>query len=349
LPRLLLTGAAGFAGSHCLRHILANTDWDVTCPVSLDHKGHMGRIEFACAGQDPARVRIVPCDLAQPLTGKARILFGQPDLIINYASNSHVDRSIVEPVPFTQNNVNLMLTMLQFARTLPGLKAFVQVSTDEVYGACSGDPHAEWSPIVPSNVYAATKACQEALAIAYWRTYGVPLIIVNCMNLFGEAQGLNGDRVPEKFVPLVASKVLAGETVPIHASPDGRPGSRCWLHARNLADGILWLLRRDESRKYQSGTTAEPKPQRWNITGAERSNLDMAREIAAGLGRELRYELVDFHSSRPGHDLRYSLSGRKLADAGWVAPVSFEEGVRRMVNWEMEHDGYLRRDLAHST
>jgi len=342
LTRALLTGVAGFAGSHALRHLLASTDWQITCPVSLDHKGHLSRVEHACAGMDTSRVHVFSCDLSQPLSAHARTVIGQPDYIINYASASHVDRSIADPAPFVTNNVALMLTMLEFARTLPDLRAFVHVSTDEVYGACAGEPHAEWSPIVPSNPYAASKACQEAIATAWWRTYGVPLIIVNCMNMFGESQGLGNGSKPEKFVPIVASRVLAGETVPIYGSPDGQAGSRCWLHARNLADAILWLLRRGGDLTYAPGSDSEPKPARWHVAGPERSNLDMAREVAAGLGRELRYEIIDFHSSRPGHDLRYALDARKIETAGWKPPVTFEEGIRRTVAWELEHEGYLR-------
>lgn len=342
MTRVLLTGAAGFAGSHALRHLLAGTDWAVTCPVSLDHKGHMGRLESAMAGHDPARVHVFPCDLAQPLNGKARMLLGHPDHIINYASASHVDRSIADPVPFVANNLNLMLHLLEYARHVPVLRTFAHVSTDEVYGACSGNAHPEWSPIVPSNPYAASKACQEALATAYWRTYGIPLIIVNSMNLFGESQGMGNGSKPEKFVPIVASRVLAGKTVPIHGSPDGRAGSRCWLHARNLADAILWLLRRGGDLKYAPGGDGEPRPARWHVAGPERSNLEMAREIADGLGRELHYEITDFHGSRPGHDLRYALDASKIEAAGWKPPVSFEEGIWRTVAWEIEHEGYLR-------
>lgn len=341
--RVLLSGAAGFAGSHALRHLLVNTDWDLVCPVSLDHKGHLDRVGHACAGMDTGRVSVFTCDLSQPLSAHARLLIGAPDRIINYASASHVDRSIADPVPFVSNNVTLMLNLLELARTLPDLKAFVQVSTDEVYGPAAGEAHAEWSPVVPSNPYAASKACQEAIATAWWRTYGLPLIIVNSMNLFGEGQGLgNGDR-PEKFVPIVASRVLAGEVVPVHGSPDGRPGSRCWLHARNLADAIVWLLRRGDVLAYAPGGDGEePRPHRWHVAGPERTNLEMAREIAAGLGRELRYEIVDYHGSRPGHDLRYALDSSKIELAGWKPPVSFEEGIRRTVAWEIEHEGYLR-------
>jgi dTDP-glucose 4,6-dehydratase len=333
--QVLLTGAAGFAGSHALRHLLVNTTWDVVCPVSLDHKGHMARIASASEGQDTSRIQVIPCDLAQPLTSKTRALFGTPDLIINYASSSHVDRSITDPVPFVTNNVNLMLAMLEFARTLPDLRAFVHVNSDECFGPVySGPPFTEDSQHRPSNPYAASKSAQSQLGFAWWRTYGVPFTEVYGCNMFGEhAQN------PEKFFPLVMAKVAAGEPVPVHASPDGTPGSRFWQHARNVADAILFLAEHHTPACYGGVVTM---PSRFNITSGDRvSNLDLAHVIADAMGLPLRYELTDWHSQRPGHDLAYGIDGSRLAALGWRPPVDFETGVRRTVAWEMEHAGLL--------
>ncbi len=209
------------------------------------------------------RVNVVPCDLAFPLPSSVSRAIPAPDYIVNYASGSHVDRSIANPGPFIRNNVNLMINVLDFARYRGGddLIAFVQISTDEVYGPCpqSRQPHGEWSAIVPSNPYAASKAAQEAIATAYWRTYGLPLLLINCMNIIGEHQD------SEKFVPMVVKTVLEGRTVSIHGSPAGEPGSRCWLHARNLADGWLHLIRgyfQQDDLLYQSilDDGGEPRP-----------------------------------------------------------------------------------------
>lgn len=332
MPRILLTGAAGFAGSHCLRHLLANTSWDVTCPVSLDHKGRLGRLEAATCGMDANRVQVIPCDLAQPLTSHTRGLFGQPDYVINYASDSHVDRSITDPAPFAGNNVRLMLTMLEFARTLPRLRAFVHMSTDEVFGpAYDGELFTEDAQHRPSNPYAASKSAQSQLGYAWWRTFGVPFAEVYGCNMFGEhAQN------PEKFFPKVMRMVLAGETVPVHASPDGKPGTRFWQHARNVADAILFILRSVEPACYSDGDVRVPS--RFNITSGDQvPNLDLAQVIADAVGKPLRYELTDYHSSRPGHDLAYGIDGSRLRALGWRPPVDFETGVRRTVAWELEH------------
>jgi dTDP-glucose 4,6-dehydratase len=336
---VLLTGAAGFAGSHALRHILVNTGWDVTCPVSLDHKGHIGRLDHARTGQDADRVHVIPCDLAQPLTSQVRALFGQPDLIINYASSSHVDRSITDPGPFVTNNVQLMLTMLDYARNLPGLRAFIHVNSDECFGpSYGGELFAEDAQHRPSNPYAASKSCQSQLGYAWWRTYGVPFTEVYGCNMFGEhAQN------PEKFFPKVMHLVAAGEVVPVHAAADGTPGSRFWQHARNVADAVLFIAENLNPNRYGEGLMgAATVPSRFNITSGDRiSNLELARTIADAMGRPLRYELTDYHSSRPGHDLAYGIDGSRLRRLGWRPPVDFATGVKRTVTWELEHGAQI--------
>lgn len=328
--RVLLTGAAGFLGSHCLRHLLANTDWDIVCPVSFAHKGLPERITTAVDDEQWwERITIVRCDLAAPINDTTAALFGDVDYIVNYASESHVDRSITHPAAFIRNNVDIALNLLEYARVAKPA-AFVQISTDEVYGpAPAGYAHREWDATLPSNPYSASKAAQEAIAVSYWRTFGVPVVITNCMNLIGETQD------PEKFVPMVISKVMRGEEVAIHASADGRIGSRFYLHARNLADAVLFLLRRGDISRYDDGAD---RPDKWHIVGErEVSNLEMAEMIADMLGKPLNYRLVDFHSSRPGHDLRYALDAAKLTAEGWQPPVGLDDSLRTLIKWTQNH------------
>jgi len=183
--RILLTGASGFVGAHVLRHLLANTDREITCPVTFRHRGNSDRIASALAGNDAwhQRVRVVICDLAAPVSATTAVRFGPVDEIWNVASDSHVDRSIDEPARFTENNVSLILNLLDYARQIRP-RLFLQMSTDEVYGpAKPGQAHAEWSPIIPSNPYSASKAAQESVCISYWRTYGVPVVITNCWDM----------------------------------------------------------------------------------------------------------------------------------------------------------------------
>jgi dTDP-glucose 4,6-dehydratase len=336
--KLLLTGASGFIGSHVLEHVLINTDWDVVCIASWKHKGTPERIEEVLKGDKAwkKRVEVVTHDLEAPFTKRTidRIFKDGIDYIVNCASESHVERSISDPVPFIQNNVQLVLNMLSIARYgMPRLRAFVQVSTDEVYGvAPEGVNHKEWSSILPSNPYSASKAAQEAIAISYWRTYGIPLIITNTMNNLGEMQD------PEKYVAQLVRKISQGETVNVHGTKDNI-GSRYYLHARNHADAILFLLKQTIPSAYSDKVLM---PDRYNVVGdIELDNLEMANLVADIMGKELKYVFTDFHSTRPGHDRRYALDGSKLKGIGWKPPVDFKMSMKRYIDWTLANPSWL--------
>jgi dTDP-glucose 4,6-dehydratase len=334
MTRVLLTGASGFVGSHVLRHILANTTWEVVCLSSFRHRGLTDRIRLAVKDYDDDfnRVKVVSHDLTAPISPVLSNEIGKIDYVFNVASDSHVDRSIVEPVPFIENNVSLVCNMLEWAR-FSDIDRFIHVSTDEVYGpAPSGYAHREWEDqYLPSNPYSASKAAQESIAYSYWRTYDLPLIITNTMNIIGEMQD------PEKFVPMIMKRVLSEETVTIHASPTGEIGSRFYLHARNQADALIYTINQPILKYGESHV-----PQKFHVVGErEVDNLEMANMVAEYIGKPLKYELVDFHSSRPGHDLRYALDGNKIAEAGWVAPLSLEESIERTVNWTLKNKEWL--------
>jgi dTDP-glucose 4,6-dehydratase len=337
--RVLLTGASGFVGSHTFRHLLINTDWELVCPVTFTHKGIQDRIRLNIEDNPEYlnRVKLVHIDLASPISSVTAHAFGRIDYVLNLASESHVDRSIEEPSPFIINNVQLMCYILDWARNAEHLEKFVHISTDEVYGpAPIGYAHREWEDLhLPSNPYSASKAAQEDICYAYWRTYGIPLIITNTMNIIGEMQD------PEKYVPLVVQKVLRGETLGIHASvTTGQIGSRYYLHARNQADGLLHILKNVSPVKYDGEGSNLPK--RFHIVGEkELDNLQMAELIADELGTSLKYELVDFNDSRPGHDLRYALDGSEMAAIGWVPPVPLEESLRNTVRWMYNNQEWL--------
>jgi dTDP-glucose 4,6-dehydratase len=224
---------------------------------------------------------------------------------------------------FVMDNVVGTCTMLEFARK-SGCKAFVYFSTDEVFGpAAEGQAFKEWDRYKSGNPYAATKAGGEELALAYHNTYGVPVIITHTMNVVGRRQHW------EKFVPSTIGKVLKGEIVTIHASPDMKtPGSRFYISADSVAEALVRI-----------SETGEEAGQKFNIVGAEEiNNLDMARRIAAAMRKELRYELVDFHSSRPGHDLRYALDGQLLRDKLGFAP---KLDIKPVVDWYLHNPSWL--------
>lgn len=326
--RILLTGAGGFVGHHTLEHLLVNTDSQIICTDSFRHRGRWDRLTSVLAGYED-RVEILTHDLAAPFSPTEVHRLRGCGVILNMASESHVDRSISDPVPFIRNNVDLTLNMLELARrTKPRL--FIQVSTDEVYGPAPVlMRHAEWSPTIPSNPYSASKAAQEAIAISYWRTYRVPVVITNTMNIIGERQD------PEKFVPKLIKSILSGVPIGVH-SQGGAPGSRFYLHARNQADALLFLMGSERV------VFDAPAPQRWNVVGdVEVDNVTLGKMVAKIMGEEFLYELVDFHSSRPGHDLRYALDGGKLEREGWKAPVGFAESLERTVLWTLEHSEWL--------
>lgn len=331
--RCLLTGASGFFGSHLLRHLLMNTDWDIVCIVSWKHKGTPERVENALNGQDKERVTIIRHDLEAPLTEYTKRRLGKIDYILNIASNSHVFRSIENPEEFVIGNTLLAFNMLELAREIKP-ELFLQFSTDEVYGVAPiGINYKEWSSIVPSNPYSASKACQEAIAISYWRTYDVPLIITNTMNLFGETQDA------EKYTAKLIKKIYNGEEVTVHGK-EGNIGSRFYLHARNGADAVLFIIKNLPSHKYIEDEIT--LPDRYNVVGdIEMDNLELAKMVAKILGKDLKYRLENFHSTRPGHDRRYALDGNKLKSLGWKAPMGFEESLRNSINWTLLNKQWL--------
>jgi dTDP-glucose 4,6-dehydratase len=351
MARILLTGAGGFAGAHFLEHILASTDWDIVATDSFRHRGTCDRIAQVLAGEAhvtregpswPGRVTVLTQDLTAPFSPQAaHVIDGRDglDYLIAMASESHVDRSITDPVPFIENNVAVILNTLELARQLRP-QAVTVISTDEVYGPVRpGHAHREWASILPSNPYAASKAAQEAISIGYWRTYGVPIMLTNTMNMLGERQH------PEKFIPKTLRAILSGEEAVIHGSP-GNVGTRHYLHARNMADAVLFLLRTTRPAAFPAharpGQTAAPVPDRYNIAGADRvSNLDLAQLIAEDAGRPLRYRLEDFHSARPGHDPHYGLNPAKITALGWKPPVPFRESLARTVRWTMANPEWL--------
>jgi len=330
MKTVLITGIGGFMGSHTLRHVLTTTDWKIIGIDSFRHMGKTDRITQQLSDQDLSRLTLIRHDLTVPFSEQFEQKLKDVDYVLNIASESHVDRSITDPREFTENNVALILTMLEWLKK-SNVKKFIHISTDEVYGPATDHNHKEGEPYRPSNPYSASKAAQEAICYAYWRTYNLPIVITNTMNIIGEMQD------PEKFVPKVMKQIANGEKVTIHASKDGQPGSRYYLHARNQADALCFLLKNVVPTRYPAEDL-----NRFNIVGEkEVNNLEMAELIAKFYGAELHYELVDFHSSRPGHDLRYGLDNTKLKELGWVAPFSFEKSLKSTIEWTKNHPEWL--------
>jgi len=319
-----------------------NTSAEIVAPVTFRHKGLPERIESSiCTNREwEQRVSVPHWDMTSPPGPITLRQFSDCDVFMNVASESHVDRSISDPSGFIMNNTLLMLNILDVARKVRP-EIFLQMSTDEVYGPASdGYRHREWDVIAPSNPYAASKAAQEAVCFSYWRTYDLPIVITNTMNIIGEMQSA------EKMFPMCIRKIRDGQPITVHCAQDGTPGSRFYLHARNLADAWLWLVNRQgdnwDLQRYSDGSV---RPSRFNIVGErEIDNITLVKMIADSMGKELlpgQIQRVDFHSSRPGHDLRYALDDRKIKSIGWFPPVSLDTSLKKAVEWTMANQEWL--------
>lgn len=328
MTNVLITGGAGSIGVHMVNHFLQNTDWDIIVVDSFRHAGAYDRLPKS------ERLTTIAHDLIAPFSDREIKELLICDYIVNLASLSDVQASIDDPVPFLRNNHEIMINMLELAREIQPLK-FLHFSTDEVYGpAAINQGHKEWSTILPSNPYAASKAAQEAYAIAYWRSYGVPVIITNTMNNFGEMQQ------PSKYPVIVQKKVEANETVEVHSASDGSIGTRYYIHSRNVADAVLFLLEETEPYEHRPGEV--DRPDRYNIVGDKQvSNLELAETIAELMGKNLKYKLVNFHDSNPGHDVHYGLDGKKMQHLGWEQPVDFKTSLKKTIEWQQEHKEWI--------
>lgn len=337
MPRVVLTGVGGFIGHHCLEHFLDHTDWHIVGIDSFLHKGTVSRLNCV-PNYDPERVTILRHDLAVPIDralenqilGRTLESEGEPiDIIINMASDSAVERSVTDPIPCLTNNYLLAIHMLEFARKVKP-RVYYQISTDEVYGEAGRTSHIEWDAIMPSNPYAASKAAQEAVAISYWRTYGVPVVITNTMNAIGEGQD------KEKFLPKLIWKIATDQQMEIYGEP-GAIGSRFYLHAKNMADALIFLSKYPPA-KYLSS----PRPDRYNVVGdMELNNLEVAELIAEIMGKKLKYRLVPSESARPGYDRRYALDGNKIEKMGWKPPLPTSVAFEKIVKWSLANPHWV--------
>ncbi len=345
--RILITGAGGSIGIHVMARFLRETDSDIIAIDSFRHKGWCDRIvgHLMDHPEDSARVKVITHDLTAPFSELTKKKIGKIDHIVHLASLSDVEASIQEPVGFIENNVMSTVYMLEYARDIWGLRetnakppegtTFIMFSTDEVYGPTPDKTtvYPEWAPIVPSNPYAASKAAQEAIAISYWRTYNVPVVITNTMNNFGERQQAS------KYPVMVQKAIANGTEVTIHAGEAGI-GSRSYIHSGNVAMALLFILNNCPPHMHVPETA--DKPDKYNIAGDKQmDNLELAQAIAAVMGKELKYKVVDFHHTRPGHDPHYGLTNDKLKNLGWTAPHTFEESLKNTIDWQVKNPEWI--------
>jgi dTDP-glucose 4,6-dehydratase len=318
--RLIVTGGAGFIGSAFIRHILkAAPSAEV---VNLDKLTYAGNLEnLESVASDP-RYRFVQADICDAATVNALIAETRPDAIVHFAAESHVDRSIFSPAPVFETNLRGTFTLLESAR-MHRLPRFVHVSTDEVYGSLPAPLEAdELFPLKPSSPYSASKAGSDLLALSYFTTYKLPVLVTRASNNYGPYQ------FPEKLIPLMISNALDGRHLPVYG--DGMQ-IRDWLYVEDHCRGIAAVL--------EKGREGEI----YNI-GGNRSlpNLEVVRKILSATGRS--EELIRYVVDRPGHDRRYALLSEKLTgETGWTPQVDFESGLERTVSWYRENTGWVER------
>lgn len=311
--RILVTGGAGFIGSHFVRHLLRSDP--AAAVINLDKLTYAGNLENLKDVAGDPRYQFVRGDIADA-AAVGEIFSAGLDAVVNFAAESHVDRSIMDGRPFVHTNVVGTMTLLDAARR-HGVGRFVHVSTDEVYGpAPEGAAFDEASPLNPSSPYAASKAAADLLCLAYRKTHGVPVVITRCTNNYGPYQ------FPEKFIPLVTTNALEGKPVPIYG--DGMQ-ERDWLYVEDHCEALLAVLRHHD-----------PGPILNIGAGQTLLNISVARAILELLGAPV--SLIEFVKDRPAHDRRYSLDTAAAADRlGWRPRTSFAEGLARTVRWYREH------------
>ena len=309
--KLLVTGGAGFIGSAFVRHRLDGFPDDDL--VVLDKLTYAGRRENL-ADLPPDRLELVEGDIAD--REAARRALDGCDALINFAAESHVDRSIESPGEFITTDVFGTFVLLEAARE-QGIR-HLQISTDEVYGSIEEGTFTEASPIEPSSPYSASKAGGDLLVRAFNHTYGADALVCRASNNYGPRQ------YPEKLIPLCILNALAGDPLPVYG--DGMQ-VRNWLHVTDFCAAISIVLERGEAGQV------------YNVGGTdELPNIEVVRRILSLTGRD--ESLIEYVRDRPGHDRRYSLSAERTTALGWRAEVAFDEGLERTVAWYRENEDW---------
>ena len=329
--RILVTGGAGFIGSALVRHLVGESDHDVLVYDKLTYAGTMTALAPVAASP---RFRFVEADVCDRSAVAATLADFRPDVVAHFAAESHVDRSIDGPAAFVETNVVGTFTMLQqsleYWRGLDDVAKtrfrFHHVSTDEVYGSLGATGRFnETTAYDPRSPYSASKAASDHFVSAWWHTFGLPVLITNCSNNYGPYH------FPEKLIPLMIVRGLAGDTLPVYGRGD------------NIRD---WLFVEDHVRALRRVFEAGRPGETYNIGGdAERRNLDVVETICDLLDRfeprpdgRPRREQIRFVADRPGHDLRYAIDATKIrTELGWAPKESFETGLARTVSWYLDN------------
>jgi dTDP-glucose 4,6-dehydratase len=324
--RWLVTGADGLAGAHAIAWLLAQGDEVVG----------MVRAEPRRLPTLDLDIQLVRHDLTQPIPSAVSQAIGTVDVILNLASSTDITRSIRDPQWVFHENTTIVANLAEWVQFHP-VDAFVQVSTEEVYGPAPHQPHLEWDPIRPSTHYSASKAAQEAYLTASWRTHGLPLVILNTMNLIGPMQD------PAKLGPTIIRRTLAGEQVPLMVdyyepqSGHGQESLRQYMHPRVLASAATAVA--DDPHRWW--TPRVEFPPRYNVAGTQAGVVELAHLITDTMGMTLNWTPVSADAARPGHERVFALDDTKLRGLGWTPPSTLEDDVHDTVTWYLGHTEWL--------
>jgi len=316
--KLLVTGGAGFIGSNFIHYILGKRpDWEIT---NLDKLTYAGNLENLRDIENNPNYRFVKGDIVDREL-ISNLLQDKIDVIVNFAAESHVDRSILDASPFIETNVKGTQVLLEGARQYRAGK-FIQVSTDEVYGSIKTGEFTEESPLSPNSPYAASKAAADLLCHAFWKTYQLPVVITRCSNNLGPFQ------FPEKLIPLAVTNALENKPIPIYG--DGL-NIRDWIYVTDHCCALDLAI--------QKGKPGEI----YNIAAnQEKTNLELIHNLLAIMDKPQK--LITFVTDRPGHDRRYALGASKITqEMGWSLTYSFEEALATTVNWYLNHESWWRK------
>jgi len=318
MKKLLVTGGAGFIGSEFVRQGVQRR-YAITVIDKLSYAGDLKRIR-----EVEGNITFHAADITDRKSVQDIMKSERPDTVVHWAAESHVDRSIADALPFLETNITGTQVLLDAAKDY-GVKQFINISTDEVYGDLGKDgKFYESTPLNPSSPYSVSKASADMLGRAYERTYGLPVITVRPSNNYGHWQ------YPEKLIPVIIMKAMNNEKVPVYAKGEN---VREWLFVSDCADAVFQIMEKGEAGEI------------YNIgSGEEKRNIEVVKTVLALLKKP--EDLIEFTKDRPGHDFRYSLNSDKIkGQLGWRCRVTFSEGIEKTVRWYVENMEWVRSKL----